>query len=164
VLHARGERRGAEWWWLASAFAVSWVADTLAHWANPWAIGIVYPIAQGVVVAAVLSSKERAAEILGVAVAVAVAVILTAGVDSPDILVRSVAWLPLVWIVARTPSLPARLRACIAVYFGLGWVTWLVHVKWLVVATWYPYQGARLVGLAMFCWATMAPRPKLALR
>jgi hypothetical protein len=162
-LFAGGQTRDATWWWLASAFAVSWLADTAAHWVNPWAVGVVYPIAQAVIVAVVLTDRERAAELLGVLLAVGLSAVVLAGVDTPDIAVRSFAWLPLVWIAWRMRRLPARLRACLIVYFGLGWVAWLVHVRWLVVATWYPYQGMRLVGLLLFCWAAYAatPNPRL---
>jgi len=59
-------------------------------------------------------------------------------------------------------ELPVRLRWSLGVYFGLGLAAWLVHVLWLVVATWYPYQAVRLAGLLLFCWA--ATRPASSLR
>jgi len=66
-------------------------------------------------------------------------------------------------IVADRPELPHRLQWCLFVYFGAGWVLWLIHVQWLIVETWYPYQAARLVGLLLFCWAALDPSPSLKL-
>lgn len=162
----RGASRDVAWWWIATAFAVSWFADTAAHFTpqanNAW-LSLVYPVSQTAIVGAVLLPRRRAVGLLAVLIGTSIVAILWHGVEMPDVVLRSVAWLAVVAIVWSERALPSRLRLCLAVYFGLGLVTWLVHVRWLIVPTWYPYQATRLAGLVLFCWATAQPTPILRL-
>jgi hypothetical protein len=164
-LRARGERRNAAWWWIAGAFFISWLSDAVAYFLDPadrWIPSMVYPVSQSALVGAVLLPRAESLYFLATLVAAGAAIVLWNGVG-PDAALRTVAWLAVVWIVWRRPALPMRLRICFAVYFGLGWLAWLVHVQWLVVATWYPYQLVRLAGLVLFCWAATKPGPTLQL-
>ena len=155
VLHVRGERRDAAYWWLAIGFTVSWIADVAADLMPPsmrWVPSVVYPMTQAAIVAAVLLPRAEVAFYLATMLAASSVAVVWQGVG-PDAGARAVAWVPLVWIVARRQEMPARLRFSLAVYFGLGWLMWAVHVRWLVVATWYQYQLARIVGLVLFARA-----------
>jgi hypothetical protein len=164
VLRMLGNRRDAAYWWLAGAFAVSWLADApVDHMPREfhWIPSAVYPVSQSALIGAVLLSRRRAVALLGLLVAVGLVAAFWTGAKGPDILLHSVAFLAVVAIVADRPELPQRLQACLFVYFGLGWVAWLVHARWLVLATYYPYQAIRLAGLLLFCWAAMKPSPNL---
>lgn len=161
----RRERFAAHWWWLAVAFAVSFVADVVAlsqpKW-DRWWLTLVYPVAQSGLIGAVLIASRFRAALYVLALAVtALVVVLTRGVHGPDVILDVVASLGVVAIVLLGKELPARLRLCLAVYFGLGWATWLIHARWLVVPTWYPYQSTRLAGSLLFCWAAIGPERSL---
>ncbi len=156
----RGASVDGAWWALAFAFAVSWVADTVSDVLPAqaqWTVSLAYPIVQSAIVGAVLLPREFAIFLVAVLSSAAIAVGIWLGVNGPDGVFRSIAWLTVVAIVLVRRDLPSKLRVAFGVYFGLGWATWLIHVVWLVVATWYPYQGARALGLLLFCWAATAP-------
>ena len=160
----RGVSVDGAWWALASAFAVSWVADTVSDTLpepSRWIVSLAYPIVQAAIVGAVLLPREFAIFLVAVLASAATAVGVFMGVNGPDGVFRTIAWLIVVAIVLVRRDLPERLRIALGVYFGLGWATWLIHVVWLVVLTWYPYQGARALGLLLFCWAAVAPTTRI---
>lgn len=166
ILALCGQSRNAAWWWLGVAFAVSWLADTADDLLPPrfdWLPVLAYPVAQTGLIGAVFLDHADATRLLFV-------LVLTGGLAAfvwnghgPDVILSTVAWLLVVGIMWRRRDLPDRLRLALGVYFGLGWMAWMVHVRWLVVATWYPFQFARLVGLLLFCWAALKPGPSLRL-
>lgn len=158
-----GRRCDSAYWWIAGGFAVSWFADTAAHWVNPWAVTLVYPITQTTVIAAALLSRQATIKVLCGLCALAGLSIVLRGIYGPDVLLYAAASVPLVWIAWTEKALPARLRASLLVYFGVGLLTWLIHVQWLVVETWWPYQGSRLAGLLLFCYAAWRCTPTLKL-
>lgn len=156
----RGASVDGAWWALASAFAISWVADTVSDMLpaqSQWTVSLAYPIVQSAIVGAVLLPREFAIFLVAILSSAAIAVGIFMGVNGPDGVFRTIAWLIIVVIVLARRDLPERLRIALGVYFGLGWTTWLIHVVWLVVLTWYPYQGARALGLLLFSWAATAP-------
>lgn len=162
VLHLRGERRDVAWWWLGVAFAVSWLADVVANAlpaAYRWGPSVIYPVTQSAIIGAVLLPRQWALWFLALMTTLAAIVLAWVGVG-PDVLVRSVAWLALGVMANRIP-IPFRLRLSLSVYFGLGLLAWFVHMRFLVVETWYPYQLARLAGLMLFGWAALEPTPSL---
>jgi hypothetical protein len=164
AVRLRGHRRDAAWWWLALAFGVSWIADTVADvvpMGDRAIVSLVYPISQASLVAAVLISRANAIILVGVLVLAGIAVVIQHGATGPDVALRSVAWLFVAGIARVRKELPVPLRASLFVYFCLGWVAWLVHVQWLIVETWYPYQAVRLLGLLLFCWAVIETGPHL---
>jgi hypothetical protein len=161
VLRARGERRDAALWWIALAFAVSWLADLAADLLPVeyrWAPSVVYPVTQAAIIGAVLLPRLMAVVFLWLMYTVAAMVVAVHGIG-PDRFERTAVCLGVVAMVWYRRELPSRLRIALAVYFGVGLVAWLIHVQWLVVATWYPYQLARLAGLLLFAWAALEPRP-----
>jgi len=170
ALSLRGKDHEPQWWWLALAFAVSWAADeTALQFPKPdrWWLTFIFPISQTTIVTRVLWSQRRTFIVLGVLVAAALLAVAWEGVRGPDVILYSVACLCIVGIVWLRPELSFRLRLCLLVYFGLGLIAWLAHAEWIhehphgTAPTWWPYQGARLAGLLLFCWAVMKPGPSL---
>lgn len=155
-LRARGRRRDAAWWWLAGAFAVSWLADTAAHWVDPWLIGLVYPVSQSALVAAVLLDRREAAKLLAVLLLIGVGAALWHGVQGPDVLLRTVAWGAIAGIAFDRWEL-GRLRMSLLVTFGLGLIAWMGYAIWPGWTSWLVYQGARAFGIGLFCWAAFRP-------
>lgn len=160
-LALRGERR-AEWWWLAGAFGVSWLADTTAlWWANPWLVNAVYPVSQAGIVGAVLLARQEARLFVGLLVVVGILTVLTEGLTGPDILLETVSAGGVVVIVWPRPL--GRLRLALLVAFGGGWLAWMGYLLdpgWL---WWSVYQLLRAVGYGLFCWASLRPGPVLRL-
>ncbi len=162
-LAVAGRRCDSAYWWIAFAFSFSWLADTAAHWVNPWAVTLVYPITQStIILAALLPRQDTIRWLAGFAVVAGAAIVLK-GTKGPDVLLHSVASVSVVWAVWRESALPANLRLALVVYFGVGLLAWLIHVQWLVVETWWPYQGSRLAGLLLFCYAAWRCTPTLKL-
>lgn len=155
----RRERR-PEWWWLAGAFAISWVADTMAHFSDPWIPAAVYPMSQAAMVGTIFLPRGKAmllVTVLGIAGIVGVA---GEGVTGPDLLLQTVSFGSVVGIV--WPLAPSRLRTTLLVAFGLGWLAWVGYLLNPGWATWGFYQAVRAVSLGMFCWANRSPRMQLA--
>lgn len=151
---------GAAWWWIAGAFAVSWIADTAALWASPWVVGVLYPVSQSAIIGAVFLSRRDAVRLVGIVVGIGVIDVLWHGTTGPDILLRTVAWLSVVGIVYPLRQLE-RLRICLLVAFGLGWACWMgytINPGW---TSWLLYQSVRLAGILLFCWASLKPGPRL---
>lgn len=167
ALHVAGRTRTVSVWWLASGFAVSWVADSIVlalprdHPAG-WMISAIYPATQASIMgAAIIYRRERAVLFAILAHAAACASILLHGVEGPEYASRILAW-GTIAVVAWNFWQLGTLRLALLVYFGAGLLAWIVHTEWLIVATWYPYQLARVVGIALFCLA--AARDRVAVR
>lgn len=149
-----GQSRGVLWWTLAVVLGVSWVADTAAHWVDPWLVSALYPAVQALVFAGVVLPQPalgRFAIIVSLAAGMA---ILWRGGPHPEILAHTVAWTGL--IMLAWPHKAIRLP--VLVTFGLGWLAWLGYnfvPSWL---TWGVYQSVRAVGLGVFCYATLPQR------
>jgi hypothetical protein len=162
-LHLAGKDRHAGWWWMAVALGVSWVADTAAHWLDPWIVSATYPVSQAAIMGRViLPSRREAVQFLAVLVLMGIGAVLYRGVEGPDVVLRTVAWLGLAGAVLDQWAL-GRVRTFVLVYFGLGWAFWWIHARWLIVPTWYSYQACRAVGIGLFCWAAYRPEPSLRL-
>lgn len=155
VLAYYRQSRSATWWALALVLSVSWIADTVAHWVDPWLVSTTYPLVQALVWAFVLlPSPALWRFVAALAVTAGIAVALD-GIGRPDVFVRTVAWTGLV--ILAWPH--RQLRAPMAVTFGVGWLAWIAYSIAPGWATWVAYQGVRAVGLGVFCWATA---PQLA--
>jgi hypothetical protein len=159
VEHWRGKRPDVAFWWLGSAFGVSWLADTAAHWVSPWLVSAVYPVSQAALIAVVFLGRGDSVRFLKLLVWVAALSILTNNAHGPEIILRTVAWGG-VTIIALDHAKGWTQRALV-VSFGLGLVAWAVHSFALVIPTWYAYQGTRAVGIGLFCYAVVHPRPVL---
>jgi hypothetical protein len=162
VLTIRKRPRDVAWWWLALALAVSWVADTAALWVDPWFIGLVYPVTQAALVAAVFLDRLDAARFVVALVVVGVTDALWHGVEGPDLLLRTVAWGAVTGIVWERPAL-GRLRTALLVAFGLALLCWWGYAIAPGWWSWGAYQLARLAGILLFCFAAAHPAPRFTL-
>lgn len=160
VLHLAGKQRGREWWWLAVALSISWVADTLAHWFNPTLVGNLYPVTQAAIIGATLLLHRREA----------VALVLLLGfvgvcsmlVQDPRIdadMILSTAANGSAAVLAYEFRGPARLRAALLMLFGLGGVAWIAFIVEPIWATYLVYQSCRAAGTVWFCVAALSPYP-----
>lgn len=159
-LHWRKREPGLAWWWLAGAFAVSWLADTGALWLSPWLVGAVYPVSQAAIIGAVLLSRSEAIELTIALVLIGILDVYANGITGPDILLRVTAWGAVTGILVPLRQL-GRLRAALLVYFGVGLLAWMYYVIEPAWLSWSLYQIVRAIGIAMFCWAAMRPQPRL---
>lgn len=162
LLSWRGRNLGAAWFWLSGAFAVSWLADTAAHWTDSHMISVVYPVSQAAIVGFVFLSRREALAFIIALLVVGIADVFWKGVSGPDILLRTVAWLSVVGILWQLKQLQ-RLRTALLVYFGLGWLCWMGYAIWPGWRSWSAYQITRLVGILLFCFAATSPLPQLKL-
>jgi len=172
VLHWRGKKRDTAWWWIAGAFAVSWISDTAAQYmgaSDRWLPSLVYPVSQAGMIGMVFLNRVWSERIVVVLVAVAVAAAFVNDPKLPDVLLRTVAW-GTVAGVAWGVAMPGRLRASLLVSFGVALLCWIAFIaSWgtqgqlassTFVAAW-TYHLTRAIGLALFCWATMRAVPHL---
>jgi hypothetical protein len=158
VLRSRKRAPGIAWAWLAGAFAVSWIADTAALWVDPWVVGAVYPVSQAALVGAVFLHRRDVMMFVVVLIAVGIVDVFSHGVEDPDILLRTVAWLGVMGIVWQLPQLE-KLRTSLLVTFGLGWLCWMGYAAFPGWTSWGIYQTARLAGILLFCRAATDPPP-----
>ena len=157
ILAHHGQHRSVVWWALAIVLGVSWLADTVAHWIDPWLVGMTYPLVQALVLACVLLPTPALWRFALVVLAMGGGALLFGRVGHPDVLARTVAWSGLLVI-----AWPRReLRLPVAMTFGLGWLGWVAYSVAPGWATWGTYQSIRAIGLGTFCWAT-SPQPARA--
>jgi hypothetical protein len=149
----RRERR-PEWWWIAGAFGVSWLADIGARLGDPWLVNAVYPVSQAGIIAAVLWPRREAQLAIGLLVVAGLCVLWLEGISGPDIILETVAALVIVGSAWRSPF-----RGSLLVAFGLGWLAWMGYTLRPGLEMWGCYQATRVVAAAMFCQATLTPRP-----
>lgn len=147
--------KGAAWWWMAGAFAVSWVADTAAHWVSPWLVSATYPVSQASLVGAVLLTRREAVVFSGTLTFVAIAAALWGW--TPDVFLHTVAWAGVVGIALRATPF----RWSLLVMFGGGLLAWWWYVLDPGWAGWIGLQVARAVGIVVFCYASVHPSPRL---
>lgn len=159
VLHLNGQPRGPEWWCLAAAFGVSWLADWAAHWLPPLSISLVYPVLQTALVCAVFLVRRHAMyyTLALVGVGVSAALLPVAG----DVFLRLFAWVSIAFIVWPLPL--GRVRQALILYFFVGLAAWMAYRMAPGWPTWLVYQSVRAVALGMMAWAAVRPRPALSL-
>lgn len=159
TLRLAGRPRDRAYLWLAVAFAVSFVSDSLAHHVDAWLLSSVYPVTQAALIGAVLLARKDAWLFLLVLVNAGIVAALFAG-PWPDLLLHTVAFGGVTAIVYDRHYL-GFVRTALLAYCGLGLAAWY----WFALApsfTHYAvYQATRIVGLAWFCMACLHPAPKL---
>lgn len=150
----RRERR-REYWWLAMAFGISFLADTATlAFGHPWLWSAVYPVGQTAVIGAVFLSREETAALTLLLMGTALVTILALGVNAPSALLHDLAWLAIVGMVWRRPL--GQLRWALLVAFGVNIVPWTLLALRPSWTTWELYQGVRAVGVGWFCVAQAA--------
>ena len=155
VLSSYGQRRSPLWWALALVLAVSWIADTAAHFIDPWIVSAIYPFIQALLLSIVLLPLAALRQVAVVLISVGVLMLWLGGATHPEVIGRTITWTSL--LVVAWPH--QAIRWPIVLTFGLGWLGWIaysLHPGW---ATWGCFQGIRALGLGSFCWVSA---PKLA--
>ena len=127
---------------VAVAFAVSWLADTVAFFTGmSWAVTQFYPGPQFALMTYALGSVLWPAVLFSLS--------LLPPYDGPDLLVHGVGALAVLRL-ARGP-LAASVRT-----YGLATLLYLVLAVAFVYPIWYIYQGVRVVAFALFVKAAHA--------
>ena len=154
VLAYHGQRRSALWWALGITLSLSWVADTAAHWVDPWLVSSLYPIGQTLVMGTVLLPTVLLWRFVGAVALTTGLALALAGLHHPEVIIHTICWtgiLVLVW--------PYReIRGPTVWTFGVGWLAWVLFASLPTFATWGVYQAIRGMGLGVFCWATAPHR------
>lgn len=121
-------------------------------------VSVTYPLAQAGIIGAVFLFRGEAIVLVIALMLAGIADILWQGVQGPDILLRTVAWLSVVGIIYPLKQLD-RLRTSLLVYFGLGWACWMFYAFDPGWTSWSLYQITRAVGIGLFCYAASNPLP-----
>lgn len=153
VLHYYGQRRSVLWWTVALVLSVSWLADTAAHWVDPWLVSACYPAVQALVLAGVVLPRSALWRFAVLVLSTTVATLVWRGGPHPEVLAHTVAWMGLMVL-----AWPHPIRVPVLVTFGLGWLAWLGYNMLPAWGTWGVYQSVRATGLGVFCWATAPQR------
>lgn len=149
------------YWWLAAAFAVSFVADTFGHYVDPLLVSIVYPVSQaGLAGIALLERTTDRLAFIGIVVWAGVVAVLLQDTPYPDVLLSTVAFGSVAVVAANQWEAP-QLRAALLVYFGAGLAAWWAFSAWPSWTTYCVYQSTRLIGILWFCVACWRPGPTL---
>jgi hypothetical protein len=136
------------WWTFALVLGVSWLADTAAHWVDPWLVSRIYPLVQALVLGVVLLPLDRLWRLLLV---LAGAYVVSAATAGPDIVTHTIAWTSILVMVWPAADQPRRMMALIFLGNWLGWIAYTIASGWW---SWGLYQGLRAAGLGVFCWAS----------
>jgi len=156
LLAARGERRGAEWWWVAGAFGVSWLADTVTHViGHPWLVTAIYPVTQAAMIGAVFQPREEVAFVTMVLLGVALVSLSIEGTTAPQLMLHVAAGIAIVGMTWHTTS---PMKPALHVAFGVNLLPWVLFALWPMWGTWSLYQAVRVVSLVLFCGAALRPR------
>lgn len=147
-------------WWIGAAFAVSWIADSAAHWVDPMMLSIVYPISQSALIGAVLMTRSEAWLFLAVLLIFGMLTLWFNGVGHPELLLRSVAWGIVTYTAYQRPQL-GLLGTSLILYFGFGLIAWGVYVLSPGWWTWGAYQWIRAMGVSLFCLSATYINPRL---
>ncbi len=156
--HGRGVRDASRWW-VASAFAVSFVADVASFFLAPmdrWIVSIVFPVSQTAILGAVLLSRKGADFVLAALILAAIGAVFWHGVEGPDVLLPTVASASVVGIVVGRWDL-GHLRTGLLIYFGLGLLAWYSYAMWPGWSSYAVYQAARATGIGFVVRALSSP-------
>lgn len=152
-----GQRVRAAEWWLAAAFGVSWLADTVPHAGfNPDLAGNLYPMTQAGIVALVLLDRGRAAHVIGLLLVTATVAVAWQGTAGYDVLLSTVAG---GLIAGLAWTLPPLLRWSLIIAFGGSAAVGCLAVLAPGPATGLLYQSTRLAGTVLFCAAVSSAIP-----
>lgn len=135
---------------MALVLAVSWIADTAAHVIDPWFVSALYPVAQAILVAAVVLSPVVAHRFILAVLAMAVVSIAWNGIGRPDLFIRTVCWVGILLMLWPLPTLRVTTVSAFGVCL-LAWIGYSLSPSW---TTWGLYQGVRAGADGVFCWAS----------
>lgn len=158
-LHQSGAKRDVAYWWIAGAFAVSWVADALAHVVDPHVTTLCYPIVQSAIIGAVLLRQREGRQFVYVSVLCGLFAIVF--LPSYDVLLRTVAWSAVTVMAMQARRQIGLTSLALTTSFGVGLVSWYLYNLTPSFETWAVYQAVRALGLFIFCAACCARVPVL---
>lgn len=153
ILHWRGQSRDAGYWWVAVAFAVSYLADAAALLFGPDAVSVAYPVAQAAILGAILLCHRSVHSFVRLMAGVAILVLMCTTPNSFTL--RAVAF-GVITAAAYTRRDLGDLSIALVVYFGLGLLSWMVFTAFQPLQLWQlwmQYQGIRLLGILLTCVA-----------
>lgn len=153
----RQEHPYAEWWLLACAYGVSWLADTAAQYVTHAVSANAYPLLQcGLIVAILLPKKTDALTAIATFAVVGMFSVVLLG-PTNHVVLHTVAWLTVTGIVwPRTDLGP--LRWALLTTFGLGWLAWMgFQLNPVSFVPWIAYQATRAAGTGLLCRAMTVP-------
>ena len=149
---ARARRLPSAWWWLATAFGISFLADVAGLLRLGFLSSQVYPVLQaGIFLLVLLSRPAAVAAIGGLLVASGIS-LSWRGAAGLDLLLHLTAW-GAVALAAWTVLAPGWLRWALVVAFGGGAAAWGWYVYAPGLEPWLAYQGTRLAGAVLFAIA-----------
>jgi hypothetical protein len=122
-LRTKGKRREAGYWWIALAFAVSFVADAVTLVAPHRYVAQVYPLLQAGIVMTVLLPRRWAEVAIALSIAAAAASVSARDGAGHDVLLRVVAF-GTVAGVSLWRLRPGALHSALVTYFGVGALAW----------------------------------------
>lgn len=158
--------RGQEWWWLASGFAVSFLADSLAHVLPAEVPSNAYPFLQAIIVSIVLLDRWDTISVYAVLIGAGLIALLLDGGTSFDLMLLTVAYGAIALVAYQHGRLKHQsplLRLSLLVTFGGGLLAWWGYCMEPGWAGWLAFQGARLVGTGLFMAAALQPARKMQL-
>ena len=144
------------WWWLAAAYGISFVADTVALVTRQAdLVSMLYPVSQAGIIGAVLLPRLQARWFLTVVVGAGLLGVVAHPVV-PDVVLDTVAWGGIATLAWWAPSL-GLLRWALLLGFGGGALAWIAYTTDPWGPWWHVYQACRAMGTGLFCWAAWTP-------
>ena len=164
---------GLDYWLIATALGISFLADIGALALPERITSFAYPLGQcGLIGVTLLAPRQGLIYgLLLMAMAVVSLRINPAEVPAFDVMFRTFAFGSITLIASQMPNL-GGLRNALLLYFGLGLVAWLAWAFWhnptdhSARINWALYlidQTTRAVGIGWFCWAATHQTPKLVI-
>lgn len=140
-------------WWIAAGFAVSTVTDLAVrrHLVPAFIASPVYLVSQGTLIAVALVPAALW-PVLATLVACGIAALLFEAGTGPDVFLHTVMFAS---VLGLTRLVSTRFRWALAAYFGAGLLAWWAYCFDPSWSTWLAYQSCRLVGVILFCWASV---------
>jgi hypothetical protein len=157
ALHRESRR---EYWWVAVAFGISFLADTaVLLWGHPWVASAIYPVSQTAIIGAVFLPRIEAMWLTLALMVAALVAIAVEGMEAPHLLLHGIAW-SCTTIIVWEHSGPLRMALLLA--FGINLVPWTLLSLWPTWGTWGLYQSVRVLSLGWFCYAQADRKMRLA--
>jgi hypothetical protein len=145
-----GDPWNAAWWWMASGFGVSTLADLAGAAGYGYAASQVYPVSQAALVSRPMLTQRWWVGYVALLLAAASASVVWRDGLGMDVALRVVAFGG-VAVMGWRLAVERTLETALLVYFGLGLLAWLAY---LAMPGWWTYlgmQGTRVVGIALWC-------------
>lgn len=146
------KRLDRAWWWMASGFAVSVLADLAGRAGYAYPASQVYPVLQCALVAVPMTDRRTLVRFVALMLAAASASVVWREGVGLDVALRAVAFggvAVLAWRgVAHDP-----LRTALVAYFGGGLLAYLCYGATPGWVTYLGMQGVRVAGIGLWCVA-----------